>query len=55
MHRWQAHAGSEVLTMLHDPMKNVLVTAGNDNVINVSIADCTPDLLHTLFTARHAT
>ena len=36
MHRWEAHPGSEILTILHDPLKNVIITAGNDSVIKVS-------------------
>ena len=35
MHHWEAHAGSEILTILHDPMKNVIITAGNDGIIKV--------------------
>ncbi|KAL0022030.1 hypothetical protein WJX77_007822 [Trebouxia sp. C0004] len=34
-HHWHAHPGSEILTILHDPMKNVIITAGNDSVIKV--------------------
>lgn len=37
MQRWEAHPGSEILTMLHDPLKNVLVTAGNDSTIKVGV------------------
>ncbi|KAA6427784.1 MAG: hypothetical protein FRX49_02447 [Trebouxia sp. A1-2] len=35
MHHWHAHPGSEILTIMHDPMKNVIITAGNDNVMKV--------------------
>ena len=35
MHHWEAHARSEILTILHDPMKNVIITAGNDGIIKV--------------------
>lgn len=35
MHHWPAHPGSEILTLLHDPMKNVIITAGNDSCIRV--------------------
>ena len=35
MHHWPAHPGSEILTLLHDPMKNVIITAGNDSSIRV--------------------
>ena len=36
LHAWQAHPGTEILAMVHDAMKNVIVTAGNDNHIKVS-------------------
>ena len=36
MHHWLAHPGSEILAILHDPMKNVIITAGNDSSIRVS-------------------
>jgi WD40 repeat protein len=33
--RWEAHDGVEVLSILYDPMKRVVLTAGNDNRIRV--------------------
>ena len=39
MHHWEAHPGSEILSILHDPMKNVIITAGNDTVIKVKACD----------------
>jgi len=33
--RWEAHNGVEVLSILYDPMKRVILTAGNDNLIRV--------------------
>ncbi|KAL3145424.1 hypothetical protein ABBQ38_001669 [Trebouxia sp. C0009 RCD-2024] len=38
MHHWPAHPGSEILTILHDPMKNAIITAGNDNSIKTAFA-----------------
>ena len=36
LHTWQAHASSEILAMVHDPMKNVIITAGNDCTTKVA-------------------
>ena len=50
MHHWQAHPSSEILTILHDPMKNVIITAGNDSSIRVNI-----DMRHFHAALRQAT
>lgn len=49
MHHWQAHPGSEILTILHDPMKNVIITAGNDSSIGVSDRDVRHASLRELY------
>lgn len=33
--RWEAHDGCEVMAILYDPMKQVILTAGSDNLIRV--------------------
>jgi len=33
--RWEAHKGCEVLALLYDPMKKVILTAGTDNIVRV--------------------
>lgn len=47
MHHWPAHPGSEILTILHDPMKNAIITAGNDSSVRVSArVHCATVLYH---------
>ena len=49
MHHWDGHPGSEILTILHDPMKNVIITAGNDDLIKVGcVSTCTHAPIHPL-------
>ena len=35
LHTWHAHPDTEILTMVHDAMKNAIITAGNDCLIKV--------------------
>ena len=52
LHTWQAHPGTEILAMVHDAMKNVIVTAANDNLIKVSPVSTGPEPL-IMIALRH--
>lgn len=43
--RWEAHNGVEVLSILYDPMKRVILTAGNDKLIRVRALCPTPTFM----------